>query len=114
MMKPVDEYHCKCPKCKTEVWYEYEDESEIEDIEELMQETFIQKLPNSNPEFSIINGPPAPGGGSKTKGNRNKKQLLQKPSTTELYKRLNGFKAPISRGKGRPKKNIDKQESPEL
>lgn len=113
IMEKIDEDHCKCPICKTEVWFEY-DESGNEDVEELMQETFIQRLPSSNPEFSIINGPPAPGGGSKTKGNRNKKQLLQKPSTTELYKRLNGFKAPISRGKGRPKKDIDKQESPEL
>jgi len=113
IMDKIDDDHCKCPICKTEVWFDY-DESEPEDVEELMQETFITKLPNSNPEFSIINGPPAPGGGCKTKGKSNKKQLMQKPSVNELYKRLTGVKAPAIRGKGRPKKVVDKQESPEL
>ena len=113
IMDKIDDDHCKCPICKTEVWFDY-DESEPEDVEELMQETYIQRLPSSNPEFSIINGPPAPGGGSRTKGKSNKKQLLQKPSTTELFRRLNGFKTTIRRGKGRPKKDIDKQELPEL
>lgn len=114
MMNLIDDDHCKCPRCRTEVWFEYEDDSEPEDIEELMQETYIQKLPNSNPEFSIINGPPAPGGGSKTKGNRNKKQLMQKPTTNELYKRLTGVRAPAIRGKGSSKKDVDNQEQPEL
>jgi hypothetical protein len=112
MMNLIDEDHCKCPRCKTEVWFEYDDEPE--NVEELMQETYLTKLPSSNPEFSIINGPPAPGGGSKTKGNRNKKQLMQKPTTTELYKRLTGVKAPVIRRKGRPKKVVDKQDSPSV
>lgn len=105
MMDAIDEDHCKCPKCKTEVWYEYDEE--IDDIPSLMQETFVQSLPNSNPEFSILNGPPAPGGGSRTKGNKNKKQLPQKPTTTELFKRLNGYYSPLQRKKGRPKKDVD-------
>lgn len=113
IMDLIDEDHCKCSKCGTEVWFDY-DEPEPEDIEELMQETYLTKLPSSNPEFSIINGPPAPGGGSRTKGGKNKKQLLQKPTTTELYKRLTGVKAPTIKRKGRPKKVVDKQDSPSV
>lgn len=117
MMNKIDEDHCKCPICGTEVWHNYnskaeDDESDAwEDIEDLMKSSIPCK---QNPEFSILNGPPAPGGGSKTKGNSNKKQLLQKPSTTELYNRLNGTKASARRGRGRPKKEIDKPDLPEL
>jgi len=113
MMNKIDEDHCKCPICKTEVWFEY-DESKPESIEELMQETFLQRMPSSNPEFSILNGPPAPGGGSKTKGKSNKKQLMQKPSTTELYKRLTRGNGTKARVREKTKKEIDKQDLSEI
>lgn len=111
IMESVDEDHCKCPKCGTEVWYEYDEGCEESDeIEELMQESFQRH--NNNPGFSILYGASVPGSGSKTKG-RNKKHLMQRPSTSEIYRRLCGTKNPIMRKKGRPpKKCIDSQAAP--
>jgi hypothetical protein len=85
-MKTIDEDHCKCPNCGTEVWYDYKEESDEDDIEELMQESIAGH--NINPQFSIMNGPPAKGGGSSNGGRSRKKQLMQKPTTKELYNRL--------------------------
>jgi hypothetical protein len=84
MMKLVDEDHCKCPQCGTEVWYKYSEPSESEDeIAELMQECY--ETHNQTPV--LMGGAVMPGGGSKSKSKK-KKQLLQKPSTIELYNRL--------------------------
>lgn len=102
IMELVDEDHCKCPKCKTEVWYEYDDDSSEDDIDELT--LLPSHIPQANgPDFSILGGPPLMGGGSKSKASSNKKQLMKKPSTFEIYNRLAGTKSP----KPRANKTID-------
>lgn len=84
-METVDEDHCKCPKCGTEVWYDYKEESD-DDIGELMQESYTGH--STDPQFSIMSGQAAKGGGGSNGGKSRKKQLMQKPTTTELYNRL--------------------------
>lgn len=110
----VDENHSKCPICKTEIWYEYDlDEPDRDELTEFMQGNIVQNR-RTNPEFSILNGPPAKGGGGGSKGRSNRKQLMQKPSTSELFRRLDK-QSPIKKKVGRPKKiNIDKQIAPSV
>lgn len=83
MMKIIDEDHCKCPVCGTEVWFKY-DESQ-DDIEELMQDNLNKH--QINVYDAMLGGQPVKGSGSKVRG-RSKKALLQKPSTQELYNKL--------------------------
>lgn len=111
IMDTIDEDYCKCPICGTEVWYEYNlDEPETED---LMENNIVQNR-RTNPEFSILNGPPAKGGGGGSKGRSNKKQLMQKPSTSELFRRLDK-ESPVKKRVGRPKNiNVDKQITPSV
>jgi hypothetical protein len=101
MMIPIDDDHCKCPVCGTEVWYNYNEEISTDEIAELMQDSLARH--NTFPEYTVLGGSAVPGGGSKSKS-RSKKQLMKKPSTSELYNKLSGSKTPKPR---RKKKDID-------
>lgn len=86
MMALVDEDHCKCPVCGTEVWFEFsvQDNSEIA---KLMREKYKSNLPPKDP---IPAGEAAKGGGgSKSKG-RDRKGLMQKKSLSQINAGLNG------------------------
>lgn len=111
IMEPIDDDHCKCPICKTEVWYSYQEEMSDDDVREIMQPVSAKGY---NPDFSILGGPPILGGGSKSKGKSNKKQLMSKPSTTELFNKLANTKNKISKSPGRPRKNVDNNNCPKL
>lgn len=86
MMSLVDEDHCKCPQCGTEVWFDYNEELTKDDIKDLMKDYL------ANHQCSVfqamIGGDPVKGGGNRNSRSKGKKQALQKPSTTELYKQL--------------------------
>lgn len=62
----IDEDHCKCPKCKTEVWFEY-DAPDMSDDEQLINHT-TNYVSRSLPERYKV-----PPGGNKT-GKRTKKK----------------------------------------
>lgn len=83
MMQPVDEDHCKCPECGSEVWYSYS--AGHDDIEELMEDSIVHH--QKNVYEAMIGGKPVKGGGGGSGKNRNKK-AMDKPTTNELYKRL--------------------------
>lgn len=95
IMQVIDEDHCKCPNCGTEVWHDYDEPSVEEQIEEAMLGPFCASQSNG-PDFTILGGPPLPGSSSKIKG-RSKKQLMKKPSTKELYDKLSGTGSPATR-----------------
>jgi len=100
-METIDEDHCKCPKCGTEVWYEYETEPNQDEMKEFMQPRHL--LPTSSgPEFSILSGPVIPGSGSKSKGNSSRKLLMKKKTTGEIYRKL------INSPNPKPKKAAEK------
>jgi hypothetical protein len=101
MMETVDEDHCKCPKCGTEVWYEYSD-PEPDEISDLMQECYE----THNQTTILMGGAVKLGGGSKN-GKSNKKQLMKKLPNSEIYKRLAASSNPILKPPGRPKKAVD-------
>ncbi len=86
LMDLIDEDHCKCHKCGTEVWYQYS-EPEKEEIEDMMMDSIVRQ---DNDSQSILMGGAVVkrGGGSKSKGRSNKKQLMQKLSTNQLYREL--------------------------
>lgn len=100
LMDNVDDDHCKCSKCGTEVWYDYDEPPGEDEIESLMQESF--NTHKQSPDISLMGGY-AVGGGSKSKG-RNKKHLMKKPSAFSLYKQLANPSIPIQ---GKSKKKVD-------
>ena len=103
VMNPIDEDHCKCPQCGTEVWHDYQEPESADEIAELMQESVGGHMPTSKGVLPA--GRPLPGGGSKNK-NGSKKNLMQKPSTKELHDRLVAGGSSVKRGVGRPRKTI--------
>jgi phage FluMu protein Com len=86
----------KCPKCKVELWYPDEPDETENEIAALMEESYtMHKLSET-----IL---PSGGRGNSSKSKR-KKQLLQKPSTVQIYNDLAASSNKILRPKGRPKK----------
>lgn len=107
MMVAIDNDHCKCPVCRTEVWYDYDEppDMDIDEIESLMQESY-NRHPQP-PDVLVLGGGYAKiGGGSKSKG-RSKKQLMKKPSTKELYNKLSNTKSPLPRKSSQSKNTVD-------
>jgi hypothetical protein len=108
MMEPVDEDHCKCPQCGTEVWYKYSEPSESDDeIAELMQESY-----NRHAQTDVLMGGAIQFSGGSKNGKSNKKQLMKKLPTSEIYKRLATTPNKILKSPGRPKKSVDGNNSP--
>ena len=66
---------CKCPECKSEVWFGDEEKSLSEmttgDFTEMMAPAVVNK-----------------GGGGKRSGKTSNKQKLRRPSTKKLYENL--------------------------
>lgn len=86
IMEGIDEDHCKCPVCGTEVWYDYkEDMEKPEEIDSIMR---IPSGQTAGQEYSILGGPPAKGGGNSSGSKSKRKQLLKKLSCKEIYKRM--------------------------
>jgi len=80
-----DAYLC-CPDCGTEIWPFNSEKSDSKSI----REEFEKQLPcdrSKDISKSMLKVNSKIPSGSKTKGS-SKKQLMQKPSATELYKRL--------------------------
>lgn len=86
MMLLVDDDHCKCPVCGTEVWFDYNDELTHDEVNELMKDNLAKH--QRSVYDAMIGGEPVKGGGSRNSKGKSRKQAMQKPSTTELYKRL--------------------------
>ncbi len=103
-MEVITEDFCKCPRCGTEVWYDYEEPPDEEEFGIVVDNTPAV-------QYSILGGSAKPGGGSKSKSRRNKKLLMRKPTIAQINQALaSGPSLPQKRKKGRPKKNIDKPE----
>lgn len=87
MMVLVDEDHCKCPECGTEVWFDYNTELSRDDIKDLMRDN-LSKHQQTVYDAMIGGEPIKGGGGGRSNRSNSKKQALRKPPTSELYNRL--------------------------
>ena len=81
IMKAVDDDHCQCPNCGTEVWYDYNMPSEKDQIEEALENNggYVSR--------SLPEGYKVPAGGSKS-GSSSKKEQMKKKSGQRLFNQL--------------------------
>jgi hypothetical protein len=98
----------KCPVCGFEGWPADTAPSESEDeIADLMQESY-----NRHAQTDVLMGGAIQFSGGSKNGKSNKKQLMKKLPTSEIYKRLATTPNKILKSPGRPKKSVDGNNSP--
>ena len=81
MMAVIDDDHCKCHNCGTEVWYEYGEPSERKQIDDAVENNHGY-VSRSLPERLKV-----PGGGSKA-GKRAGKERMRNKSTQTIYEQM--------------------------
>ena len=89
-MVPINADYCKCPSCTAEVWYGARRADTMDDIRRMMEETEdFPHLPHDHGVYSaLLGGRPVKGGGGSHNGKGRSKNDLNKPTTTELFRRL--------------------------
>ena len=88
-MIPIDENYCKCPECTAEVWYGKPKHETREELRGLMEEAEgFPHLPHNCNAGILYGGKAARAGGGGSHGKNNRKANMNKPTTTQLYRRL--------------------------
>ena len=82
LMEWKDDICYRCPECRTEVWLPEltDDLKEVDEAKEVAEDEA-----GWNDDLFFI---PKKGGGSKSKGRSNAKQLLKKKTTAKIYEEL--------------------------